>query len=216
MYFTLSTKRSPLTSFSMIYDLFSLLLLLPFTDFVYTDTIVFLLIFSLGYLHLQSCHLDTFLRTSQSPIFKLQSLLTTLLEHEAEKKLRHRRRRLFASRHGSNFLHGCPFQVLVVLPFRSWNTTWDLETVYWVEQEKFPKFSSCSSTFLKTCAVTAKKYLILYSMESTWSQDKLPRGHNFRRNGNDSIEWPGSSPPYKVHNLVKSLTFPSTTSSWKH
>ena len=78
------------------------------------------------------------------------------------------------------------------------------------EQEKFPKFSSCSSTFLKTCAVTAKKYLILYSMESTWSQDKLPRGHNFRRNGNDSIEWPS---PYKVHNLVKSLTFPSTTSN---
>ena len=115
------------------------------------------------------------------------------LRTRREKKLRHRRRRLFASRHGSNFLHGCPFQVLVVLPFRSWNTTWDLETVYWVEQEKFPKFSSCSSTFLKTCAVTAKKYLILYSMESTWSQDKLPRGHNFRRNGNDSIEWPGSS-----------------------
>ena len=105
-------------------------------NFVYTDTIVFLLIFSLGYLHLQSCHLDTFLRSSQSPIFKLQSLLTTLLEHEAEKKLRHRRRRLFASRHGSNFLHGCPFQVLVVLPFRSWNTTWDLETVYWVPSRK--------------------------------------------------------------------------------
>ena len=139
------------------------------------------------------------------------------LRTRREKKLRHRRRRLFASRHGSNFLHGCPFQS----PSRP---TFQVLKYYLgfgncllsAEQEKFPKFSSCSSTFLKTCAVTAKKYLILYSMESTWSQDKLPRGHNFRRNGNDSIEWPGSSPPYKVHNLVKSLTFPSTTSSWKH
>ena len=174
-----------------------------------------MLIFSLGYLHLQSCHLDTFLRSSQSPIFKLQSLLTTLLEHEAGKKA--------TTSTTTTFCVPSRFQFSAWLPFSSPSRPTFQVLKYYLgfgncllsaEQEKFPKFSSCSSTFLKTCAVTAKKYLILDSMESTWSQDKLPRGHNFRRNGNDSIEWPGSSsPPYKVHNLVKSLTFPSTTSS---
>lgn len=142
-----------------------------------------------------SCHLDTFLRTSQSPIFKLQSLLTTLLEQEEKSYddeedhddfLRPVTVPIFCmvALFKSSYLSGLE----ILLGFGNCLLSGGAGKIY----QSFP-VSSCSSTLKTTCAVTAKKYLIPYSTESTWSQDKLPRGHNFRRNGNDSIEWPGSS-----------------------
>ena len=116
----------------------------------------------------------------------------------------------FASRHGSNFLHGCPFRLSsylsgleILLGFGNCLAEeWSRKNF-----QSFP-VSSCFTLKSLSWLVLLQPKNIWYStatMESTWSQDKLPRGHNFRRNGNDSIEWPS---PYKVHNLVKSLTFP--------
>ena len=128
----------------MIYDLFSLLLLyhLLTAAVLCIDTIVFLLIFP----HQVIC---TFIMPSrhfsenQSKSHFQIAVSTYYALRTRRKKLRRRGgpRRLFASRHGSNFLHGCPFQV--VLPFRSWNTTWIWKlSTEWRSRKNLPKFSS--------------------------------------------------------------------------